>query len=124
MPCSRTLRNFRPEFLNRVDETIVFHALDTEHLKKIVDIQLSGLRAVSRSAASKWNSPMLPATHLVQVGYDPTFGARPLKRAIQREVETPLARKILSGEVRDGHRINGDARKGALHFETTEAVRA
>jgi ATP-dependent Clp protease ATP-binding subunit ClpB len=117
-------RSFRPEFLNRVDEIIVFHALDTEHLKKIVDIQLEGLRG--RLAERRIGLELTDAakTHLVEVGYDPTFGARPLKHAIQREVETPLARKILSGEVRDGNHILGDARQGALQFETREAVGA
>jgi ATP-dependent Clp protease ATP-binding subunit ClpB len=116
-------RGFRPEFLNRVDEIIVFHALDTEHLKQIVEIQLAGLRA--RLAERRIEIELTDAakTHLVVVGYDPTYGARPLKRAIQREVETPLARKILSGEVRDGHGILVDAAGGVLKFESRDTTR-
>jgi ATP-dependent Clp protease ATP-binding subunit ClpB len=117
-------RSFRPEFLNRVDETIVFHSLDVEHLKKIVDIQLNGLRA--RLAERRIAIELTDAakTHLVVTGYDPSYGARPLKRAIQREVETPLARLILSGEVRDGRRVIVDAGKGALNFSVVNQAEA
>ncbi len=113
-------RSFRPEFLNRVDEIIVFHALDTEHLKQIVEIQLAGLR--SRLAERRIEIQLTDEakTHLVQVGFDPTYGARPLKRAIQREVETPLARRILSGDVRDGKLILVGAADGALKFESRD----
>jgi len=114
-------RSFRPEFLNRVDEIIVFHALDVEHLKKIVDIQLVGLRA--RLAERRITAELSDAakTHLVVTGYDPSYGARPLKRALQREVETPLARRILSGEVRDGQHVFVDAVHGALTFTAMAA---
>ena len=95
-------RSFRPEFLNRIDETIVFHALTEEQLTEIVEIQLDRLRerlvdrkikVVLSSAAKK---------QLVTLGYDPAYGARPLKRTLQKEVETPLARLLLKGELRDG----------------------
>ena len=97
-------RHFRPEFLNRVDEVIVFHALSEEHLKEIVDIQLTQLR---RLAERHIQIELTDAarTHLVRTGYNPTYGARPLKRAIQKEVETQLARFILKGEVRDGQTV-------------------
>jgi ATP-dependent Clp protease ATP-binding subunit ClpB len=112
-------RFFRPEFLNRVDETIVFHALSEEHLKSIVDIQLEGVKA--RLADRKIEIELTDAAraHLVRVGYDPTFGARPLKRAIQKEVETPLARKLLAGDIRDGMRVRIDHQRsnGGLTFE-------
>ncbi len=119
--------NFRPEFLNRVDELIVFHSLDVEHLKKIVEIQLTGL--VSRLAERRISIELSDAakTHLVVTGFDPTYGARPLKRALQREVETPLARRILGGEVRDGQKVIVDAVGGALTFTVaaqTAAVNA
>jgi ATP-dependent Clp protease ATP-binding subunit ClpB len=102
---------FRPEFLNRLDEIIVFHALSQEHLKQIVEIQLSGLR--SRLAERHVTLELTDAarTRLVSEGYDPAYGARPLKRAIQREIETPLARLILSGEVRDGQEVFVDAKR-------------
>jgi ATP-dependent Clp protease ATP-binding subunit ClpB len=98
-------QHFRPEFLNRVDEIIVFHSLSEEHLKQIVDIQLERLRA--RLAERHITIELTDAarTHLVRVGYDPTYGARPLKRAIQKEIETTLGRLILKGEVRDGQTI-------------------
>jgi ATP-dependent Clp protease ATP-binding subunit ClpB len=95
-------RHFRPEFLNRVDEVIVFHALSEDDLKKVVNIQLDRLRA--RLAERHVTLELTPAavTHLVRAGYDPAFGARPLKRVIQKEVETALAKKLLGGEIRDG----------------------
>jgi ATP-dependent Clp protease ATP-binding subunit ClpA len=101
-------RHFRPEFLNRVDEIIVFHALSEEHLKQIVEIQLGYLR--KRLAERHIQIELTDAAreYLVRTGYDPTYGARPLKRAIQKEVETPLARLILKGEVRDGQLVGVD----------------
>jgi ATP-dependent Clp protease ATP-binding subunit ClpB len=111
-------RHFRPEFLNRVDEIIVFHALDEEHLKQIVDIQLGRLRQRLSERAVKLELTDAAKTHLVRVGYDPSYGARPLKRAIQRELENPLARLILEGKVRDGQAVVGDydVGKGAMVF--------
>ncbi|MBV9265787.1 MAG: ATP-dependent chaperone ClpB, partial [Acidobacteriaceae bacterium] len=82
---------FRPEFLNRVDEIIVFHALDEEQLKKIVEVQLATLRARLRERHITIELADGAKTFLVRTGYDPNYGARPLKRAIQREIETPLA---------------------------------
>jgi ATP-dependent Clp protease ATP-binding subunit ClpB len=101
-------RVFRPEFLNRVDELIVFHALAEEHLKQIVEIQLGRLRARLAERQIRIELSDAARTHLVRVGYDPTYGARPLKRAIQKEVETPLARLVLQGQVRDGHTVAVD----------------
>ena len=100
---------FRPEFLNRLDEIIVFHALSEEQLKQIAEIQLAGLRA--RLAERRISIELTDAarTRLVREGYDASYGARPLKRAIQREIETPLARKIVGGEVHDGQTIHVDA---------------
>jgi len=94
-------KHFRPEFLNRVDEIIVFHSLSEEDLKMIVDIQLERLR--SRLAERRITLELTEEAkaHLALAGYDPVYGARPLKRAIQREIETPLSRLILKGEVRD-----------------------
>jgi ATP-dependent Clp protease ATP-binding subunit ClpB len=115
-------KHFRPEFLNRVDEIIVFHALDTTHLKQIVEVQLAGLRARLAERHIELELSDAARTHLVDSGYDATYGARPLKRAIQREIETPLARKIISGEVKDGQKLYIDAADGALKFETAAAT--
>lgn len=94
--------HFRPEFLNRVDETVVFHPLDTEQLAKIVDIQLDRLRA--RLAERRIVLFVTPAAlrDLGERGYDPVYGARPVKRLIQQEIETPMARQLVKGELRDG----------------------
>jgi ATP-dependent Clp protease ATP-binding subunit ClpB len=118
-------KHFRPEFLNRVDETIVFHALDEEHLKEIVVIQLQRVQA--RLAERHINLELTSAakTHLVRVGYDPAYGARPLKRALQREVENPLARLLLEGKIKDGMTVVGDydVKKQAMTFvPKTEAA--
>lgn len=117
---------FRPEFLNRLDEIIVFHALSEEHLKKIVDIQLSGLRTRLEERHIELRLTDAARTLLVRKGYDPVYGARPLKRAIQREIETPLAKRILSGEVRDGQVVNVDvdARNAGLKFQTEPRMAA
>jgi len=110
-------RHFRPEFLNRVDETIVFHSLSEEHLKRIVEIQLERLRARLAERHIRLQLSDAARLHLVRSGYDPNFGARPLKRAIQKEIETPLARLVLSGEVRDGQNIEVDLNeRGELRF--------
>ena len=110
--------HFRPEFLNRVDEIIVFHALTEEDLKKIVDIQLERLR--SRLVERRMTLELTDAAkaHLARSGYDPVYGARPLKRAIQREIETPLSRLILTGEVRDNSTIRVDVADGKIVFST------
>ena len=94
--------HFRPEFLNRVDETVVFHALETEQLTKIVEIQLQRLRA--RLTERRISLSVAPAAlrYLGERGYDTVYGARPLKRLIQQEIETPMARLLVKGELRDG----------------------
>jgi ATP-dependent Clp protease ATP-binding subunit ClpB len=102
-------RAFRPEFLNRLDEIIVFHALSEEHLKQIVEIQLGTLRARLEERHIRLELTDAAKTRLVRTGYDPNYGARPLKRAIQREVETPLAKRIVGGEIREGQTVLVDA---------------
>jgi ATP-dependent Clp protease ATP-binding subunit ClpB len=111
-------RHFRPEFLNRVDEVIVFHALSTEHLKQIVEIQLGNLRRRLQDRHIELELTDAAKEHLVQVGYDQAYGARPLKRAIQREIETALGRLLLKSQVRDGQVvvIDYDSRRGELTF--------
>jgi len=95
-------QHFRPEFLNRVDETVVFHPLETEQLTKIVEIQLERLR--TRLTERRISLSVSPAAlrYLGERGYDPVYGARPLKRLIQQEIETPMARQLVKGELRDG----------------------
>ena len=101
-------KHFRPEFLNRVDETIVFHALREDQLKRIVDIQLHGLQA--RLAERNITLTLTDAAkvHVVKTGYDPSLGARPLKRVIQKEIENKLAKMLLTGEVADGRAVTVD----------------
>jgi ATP-dependent Clp protease ATP-binding subunit ClpB len=119
-------RAFRPEFLNRLDEIIVFHALSEEHLKQIVEIQLGTLRARLQERHIRLELSDAARTRLVRIGYDPNYGARPLKRAIQREIETPLAKKIVAGEIRDGQTVWIDADPGGpgLAFDTEVKERA
>jgi ATP-dependent Clp protease ATP-binding subunit ClpB len=114
--------HFRPEFLNRLDEIVVFHPLRKEHLAGIVDIQL---RRVSRLLAEKgFQLEVTEAAreYLAEVGYDPDFGARPLKRTIQRELQDPLALKILSGEFHEGETIKVDRGEEGLTFKADEPV--
>ncbi len=106
--------HFRPEFLNRVDETVVFHPLETEQLTKIVEIQLERLRA--RLTERRISLSVTPAAlrHLGQRGYDPVYGARPLKRLIQQQIETPMARQLVKGELGDGDTATVDLTDGQI----------
>ena len=114
--------SFRPEFLNRVDELIVFHALSQAHLKEIVEIQLDCLRARLEDRKIQIELTDSAREFLVRAGYDPSFGARPLKRAIQRKVENPLGRLIVKGEVAEGQRllVEVNADRDALVFRLSE----
>ena len=107
---------FRPEFVNRIDEIVVFDALGREEIAQIVDIQLRGLQA--RLAERKLTLTLTDAARawLANEGYDPAFGARPLKRLIQREIQDPLALKLLAGEIHDGDAVEVDALEGGLAF--------
>jgi ATP-dependent Clp protease ATP-binding subunit ClpB len=108
--------HFRPEFLNRIDEIVVFHPLSRKDLSAIVNIQL---RRVSRLLSEKGYGLEVTDSareYLADVGYDPAFGARPLKRAIQRELQDPLALKILSGEFHEGDTIHVERGTGGLTF--------
>jgi ATP-dependent Clp protease ATP-binding subunit ClpB len=108
--------HFRPEFLNRLDEIILFHRLGHEHMAPIVDLQVARVQALLKDrkividlteAAKRW---------LGRVGYDPVYGARPLKRAVQRYVQDPLAERLLGGEIPDGSTVRIDEGDGALTF--------
>src|SRR5438034_1296784 len=98
-------QQFRPEFLNRVDEIVVFHSLSREHLKQIVDIQLERLRARLAERHIVLELTERAKEHLAATGYDPSYGARPLKRVIQKKLETPLGRLLLKGDVKDGQTV-------------------
>jgi len=98
-------QHFRPEFLNRVDEIIVFHALSEEELETIVEIQLRRLRRRLSERRITIELSEAAKRHIAKAGYDPNYGARPLKRTIQKELETPLGRKILAGEINDGDTV-------------------
>ena len=116
--------HFRPEFLNRIDDIIFFHALTQEHLKKIIDIQITGL--IKRLEERKIHVELTEAAkeQLVREGYDPTYGARPLKRTIQRRVLDPLALRVLEGDFLEGDTVVVDRGADGLTFEKREAVRA
>jgi len=116
--------HFRPEFLNRIDEMVIFHPLKKDHLSGIVEIQL---RRVSKLLADRGLHLQVSEAareYLAEVGYDADFGARPLKRAIQRELQDPLALKVLAGEFREGDVIHADRGPTGLTFssETTGEV--
>ena len=115
-------QHFRPEFLNRVDEIIFFHALGLEHMKSIVEIQIRGL--LSRLEDRKIHVELTNAAKefLVSEGYDPMYGARPLKRTIQRRVLDPLAMRVLEGEFREGDRVTVDVNDDGLGFEKVKAT--
>jgi ATP-dependent Clp protease ATP-binding subunit ClpB len=117
-------QQFRPEFLNRVDEIVVFHSLSREDLKQIVDIQLGRLRARLAERHITLDLTERARDYLATTGYDPSYGARPLKRVLQRELETSLGRKLLAGEVHDHSRIVVDWDGAALTFTPYPAVEA
>jgi ATP-dependent Clp protease ATP-binding subunit ClpB len=107
---------FKPEFLNRIDETIFFNRLGKEEIQKIVDIQLELLRTRLRERKVSLEVTPRAKEHLATVGFDPLYGARPLKRTIQSLVQNPLAKKILAAEISDGDAVTADAAKGEIVF--------
>ncbi len=109
--------HFKPEFLNRIDETIIFHSLVTEELKDIVILQLERLRKRLNERKLLLEITDSAASWLANKGYDPIYGARPLKRAIQRELETPIAKLILSGKYSEGQTINVDVKSENLFID-------
>jgi ATP-dependent Clp protease ATP-binding subunit ClpB len=116
---NRVLQNhFRPEFLNRIDEIVVFHPLTREQLAEVVDFQLKRVRQLLAGRGYYLEVSREAKAFLAEEGYDPAFGARPLKRAIQRELQDPLALKILAGEFREGDVIQVDRGKDGLVFTT------
>ncbi|HEV3136192.1 MAG TPA: ATP-dependent chaperone ClpB [Acidimicrobiia bacterium] len=119
-----TMRShFKPEFLNRVDEIVVFHRLDERHIEQIVGLQVEKLEERLAERNLKLSLTDAARAHVARVGYDPDFGARPLKRVLQREVADPIALKLLSGEFRDGDTIVVDASPDGLVFTKGEPAR-
>jgi ATP-dependent Clp protease ATP-binding subunit ClpB len=114
--------HFRPEFLNRVDEIIVFHALTRDEMRHIIDIQLRGL--MKRLEDRKIHVELTERAKdlLIAEGYDPTYGARPLKRVIQRRVLDPLAMRVLQGEFGEGSVVRIDAPRDELEFAKAETA--
>jgi ATP-dependent Clp protease ATP-binding subunit ClpB len=115
---------FRPEFLNRIDEVVEFRALTREQLAEIVELQLERLRARLAERGLTLELTDAAKEHLAEAGWDPAYGARPLKRAIQRLVENPLALRLLEGDFGEGDTIRVDARDGELTFERAETAAA
>jgi len=114
-------QHFRPEFLNRIDEVVIFHSLTREHLAQIVDIQLERLQGLLAERHITLELTGDAKHQLAEEGYDPVYGARPLKRVIQRRVQDPLALKLLQSEFLDGDAIRVDAQDGELIFRQEEA---
>ncbi|MEO1575101.1 MAG: AAA family ATPase, partial [Pseudomonadota bacterium] len=112
--------HFRPEFINRVDDSVVFHPLSRDQIRQIVDIQVAQLvkRLGSRDIVITLDDSA--RDRLADAGYDPVYGARPLKRAIQQELENPLAVRVLDGRVAPGDRVTVTAHDLGLEFESTE----
>jgi ATP-dependent Clp protease ATP-binding subunit ClpB len=113
----RVQAHFRPEFINRIDDIIVFHPLGAAQIRAIVDIQLAGLkrRLAERDLTLELSEEA--RDRLGEAGFDPVYGARPLKRAIQQQIENPLAERILQGQFAAGDRILVAAEEGGLKFE-------
>ncbi|MEK6191386.1 MAG: ATP-dependent chaperone ClpB [Chloroflexota bacterium] len=112
--------HFRPEFLNRVDEIIVFRPLDESQLGEIVGLLLAGVQARLADSGISLELTDAARAHVAREGYDPQFGARPLRRAIQRAIENPLAKAVLSGEFTRGDTVRVDVRDGSLVFEKVD----
>jgi ATP-dependent Clp protease ATP-binding subunit ClpB len=113
---------FRPEFLNRIDEVIEFQPLSKEQIAEIVDLQLGRLRARLGERRIELELSSAAKEALAEAGWDPAYGARPLKRAIQRLVENPLALRLLEGDFADGDTIRVDAEDGEIRFEKVGAA--
>mgnify|MGYP001005164472 CR=1 FL=1 len=111
-------RQFRPEFLNRVDDTVLFKPLTLEDIKKIVDLQLALLRVRLTERHIELTLDEPAKEHIAREGYDPVYGARPLKRFLQRAIETPLSRQIIAGAIADHSRVRVGFKKGELVFES------
>jgi ATP-dependent Clp protease ATP-binding subunit ClpB len=110
---------FRPEFVNRIDEIVVFHALDEKHIRSIARIQLRQLEMRLAKLEMRLVVADAALAELAKAGFDPVYGARPLKRAIQQAIENPLSRQILEGRFAARDTIGVDCRAGQFRFEKT-----
>jgi ATP-dependent Clp protease ATP-binding subunit ClpB len=110
-------QHFRPEFLNRIDEAVVFHALDAKHIQQIAKIQLQVLEKRLEKMEMKLEVTPRALAELAKAGFDPVFGARPLKREIQRQIENPIAKLILEGRFGPKDVIPVDVQDGKFVFE-------
>jgi ATP-dependent Clp protease ATP-binding subunit ClpB len=116
------LRNFfRPEFLNRIDEIVIFHALSEKEIGRIVEIQTRYLANLLRERDLKLEITPAAAKALAHEGYDPAFGARPLKRTIQRRIQNPLALRLLEGAFTAGNTVRVDYKDGDFVFDKAPA---
>ncbi len=113
-------RHFRPEFLNRVDEVVLFHPLLLEQMKGIINIQMAGLRARLSERKITIELSGRAVNFIAEASYDPVYGARPLKRYLQQKLENPLARKLISGDITNGQQILVDAGESGLEFTAGE----
>ena len=111
-------RTFRPEFLNRVDEVIVFHGLTSQQIEEIVDILLKRLTGAIETQGMKVEVSAEAKELLAKEGFDPQYGARPMRRAVERYLEDPLAEEILRGNVKPGTKVNVTAKDGKLLFQS------
>jgi ATP-dependent Clp protease ATP-binding subunit ClpB len=110
--------HFRPEFLNRVDEIVLFKPLTLSEIKRIIDLQLILLRLRLSDRHLELELTEAAKEHIAREGYDPVYGARPLKRFLQRHLETALSRQILAGTIPEYSRVTVDIKKGQLSFES------
>jgi ATP-dependent Clp protease ATP-binding subunit ClpB len=117
-------RAFRPEFLNRLDEIILFNRLGRDEMKKIVDIQLKHLQQLLADRKIVLDIDEKAKTWLANTGYDPVYGARPLKRVIQRQLQNPLATMLLSGAIKDGDTVRVTAQDGQLAISGSKLAQA
>jgi ATP-dependent Clp protease ATP-binding subunit ClpB len=119
-------RAFRPEFLNRIDEIIVFNRLTKEHIQQIVDLQFERLKQRLADKRITLELSETARAKLAELGYDPTFGARPLRRTMERHIANPLAKMVIAGQVKEGDhvRIDYDERKGEFTFTVTQRAEA
>jgi ATP-dependent Clp protease ATP-binding subunit ClpB len=115
--------HFRPEFLNRLDEIILFHRLALEHMGAIVDIQVQRVSNLLKDRKVTLDLTEAARRWLARVGYDPVYGARPLKRSVQKHLQDPLAEMILRGEVPDGSTVRVDEGDGHLTLSVAESAR-
>jgi ATP-dependent Clp protease ATP-binding subunit ClpB len=115
---------FRPEFVNRIDEIVVFHALDEKHIRNIAKIQLRYLEERLAKLEMGLEVADSALAQLAKAGFDPVYGARPLKRAIQQSIENPLAKQILEGRFAAKDIVRVEYRNGAMQFEKAAAKSA